>query len=585
MDSAQLYEKAFGFLTQGTNLDVEDASASNKKAAAAFFNEACRIFRLLAECEEDLTKKKLLNDQIVLYECRIAELTNDEVFDMFNESAAVDPTVSPGADAFSSGRSYINETATNTMPPTSISHSIPAMPGSNCKGTKVVHDADSLLLTALEIDEKLSAQRGISDTTNVKEMKEKCIAAYVNAADAYMVVLKSKEKAGMSVDGTATKISEILDRVDDLKKGKVTTYTSAEVLNTMLRKLPNVPILALGTASANYHDAVLPVHTVPPKLQPQSSAVQIHQGTVGNGNLSQRELQILKQSSFINNKIFQPWLPGEEKRETFRTKGPFCDPDGLLPLSAIQKTAGAVWLRPKEIMMLLAQNEMNQSEESRLQALSVIQAGQQEEAQRNRSNQKDVSDAGKEAAVASHSVSKPALNFVHNAVEVKKPTMLVDNAVSSARITQDLVSDCSFVCSLCITAAFEEKFHKQLITKVIFPQNGFNLPILNAYGKYIVKLNINGVPRKVVIDDRLPFDPVHQKLLCSCSKDPTEFWVSLVEKAYMKVNGGYDFPGSNSGIDLYALTGWIPEQIWFSEDAAQAAATKKSSRNSKGISV
>lgn len=102
-----------------------------------------------------------------------------------------------------------------------------------------------------------------------------------------------------------------------------------------------------------------------------------------------------------------------------------------------------------------------------------------------------------------------------------------------------------------------------MLSKIMYPHDADNLvPRISPNGKYVVRLNFNGCYRKVVIDDRLPTSKNMRVLHVIDRRNPSLLWPALLEKAYLKVRGGYDFPGSHSGTDLWILTGWIPEQIW-----------------------
>ena len=52
----------------------------------------------------------------------------------------------------------------------------------------------------------------------------------------------------------------------------------------------------------------------------------------------------------------------------------------------------------------------------------------------------------------------------------------------------------------------------------------------------MVKLWLNGVARRVLVDDLLPVDK-YGNLLCSHTdgRDELELWVPIIEKAYMKL--------------------------------------------------
>ena len=126
-------------------------------------------------------------------------------------------------------------------------------------------------------------------------------------------------------------------------------------------------------------------------------------------------------------------------------------------------------------------------------------------------------------------------------------------------LVQDVATDCSVVASLCALTARSERLgaqHEDIQKVVRFPVE------TSKNGKYVYKLHFNGCYRKVVIDDRLPSSKAVRSLHCFDRNNPKNIDAALMEKAYLKVRGGYDFAGSNSGTDLWILTGWIPEQLF-----------------------
>lgn len=178
---------------------------------------------------------------------------------------------------------------------------------------------------------------------------------------------------------------------------------------------------------------------------------------------------------------------------------------------------------------------------------------------------------------------KASLVEFRRLAEIAEMPCIISNpkSIDCFAIKQTVVTDCSVIASLTVSALWERRFNKKLISNIIYPQNRNQEPVYNPCGKYMVKLHINGILRKIIIDDRLPVGNYGQ-LLCSYSSNKNEFWVSLLEKAYMKVMGGYDFPGSNSNIDLHALTGWIPERMSFSSIEKDSLMKLLISRYDKG---
>lgn len=243
---------------------------------------------------------------------------------------------------------------------------------------------------------------------------------------------------------------------------------------------------------------------------------------VSTRKLTTRENIILLEGSKLNNFVFRPWdkEPTDEEFVLRDGEEPFVDSPEL-PLSDIQLESFDGWKRPAE-------------------ALSTAR----------------FPDADHDSQIT--------MTMLH---------------IDKADLVQDLTSDCSVVASLCagisragrghqtvgsvLTVCAIPRLMAQISSTFVYPWDHQNKTFgLSANGKYVLKLYFNGCWRRVVIDDRLPTSKTSRVLHVVDRARPGRLWPALAEKAYLKVRGGYDFPGSNSGTDLAVITGWIPQQVF-----------------------
>ncbi|KAK2194450.1 bifunctional Peptidase C2 [Babesia duncani] len=161
--------------------------------------------------------------------------------------------------------------------------------------------------------------------------------------------------------------------------------------------------------------------------------------------------------------------------------------------------------------------------------------------------------------------------------DIHKDAKIFTLDICSSRIRQGFVGDCSYLSSLNSLADYEQRFKVPILSNTIhyidleklahFSIHDLQSPFLveDDDGNSLfrvgigVKLHFNGVERCILVDDWVPVRD-DGRVLSAHSSDPCEFYITLLEKAFVKILGGtYAVQGTNPGVDIYHLTGWIPE--------------------------
>ncbi|KAA6375160.1 MAG: putative cysteine proteinase, partial [Streblomastix strix] len=131
-------------------------------------------------------------------------------------------------------------------------------------------------------------------------------------------------------------------------------------------------------------------------------------------------------------------------------------------------------------------------------------------------------------------------------------------------IQQGRVSDCAFITALILNKRAESEDKK--------------IPFITdkcqyfRYGRFQVRFFVNGAWRVVQVDDSIPCYPLGKgisperkprRICVARSKTPQELWVTLYEKAYLRLVGdGYNSEKISFCDAMFAIGKWIPDNSW-----------------------
>ncbi|CAE7301350.1 Capn7 [Symbiodinium pilosum] len=157
----------------------------------------------------------------------------------------------------------------------------------------------------------------------------------------------------------------------------------------------------------------------------------------------------------------------------------------------------------------------------------------------------------------------------HRGVQPK----LFEGVPDSSKIRQGRVTDCSLMSVLSVLADYERHFGEPVLRSILQPAIISHGPGTEAQ-HYACRLFVNGMARRVVVDDIVPV-ATNGRLLCAHSAIPQELWVVLIEKAIAMIMGGsYAMRGSNPCTDAFHITGWIPETFPLRPDCEGAPSSE-----------